>query len=135
MVKFAGKYKQTKEENYEEFLKALGVGALLRKAAKASTPTLTISEDGPNKWTITSATIIKCVEAKFEFGKTFDEETMDGRKVTTTFTLDGDTWVQEQKNQKVGGPDCKVLRVFSDQGIEITYQTGDVTAKCYFQRQ
>ncbi len=134
MVQFSGKYKQTKEEHYEDFLKAMGLGIVLRKVATATSPTVTISEEGPNKWKIVSAVVKIAEEEKFEFGKTFDEETIDGRKVTTTWTLEGDKWVQVQKNKKAGGPDCKVTRVFSNQGIEVTYETTGVTAKCYFQR-
>ena len=44
MVQFAGTYKRTKEEKYEEFLSKLGVGFMVRKAATVSAPTMTISE-------------------------------------------------------------------------------------------
>ena len=46
-----GQYKCTAVENYEEFLKALNVGFMLRKAALASSPVMTITEEG-GKWTM-----------------------------------------------------------------------------------
>ena len=39
-----GSYTQTGNEKYEEFLKKLNVGFILRKAAMASTPVMTIAE-------------------------------------------------------------------------------------------
>jgi len=37
-----GKFERTNAENYDEFLKALDVNFLLRKAATASTPTMEV---------------------------------------------------------------------------------------------
>ena len=64
MVQFTGNYTQTYNENYDEFLKALNVGFLLRKAAQASTPVMSISEEAGN-WTMTTKTIVKAMELKF----------------------------------------------------------------------
>lgn len=41
---FVGKYERTKAENYDEFLSALGVNFLLRKAATVSTPIMEVSQ-------------------------------------------------------------------------------------------
>ena len=49
MVQFAGKYKRTKEEKYDDFLAKLGLNYLTRKAATASTPTMEITETSPGK--------------------------------------------------------------------------------------
>ena len=59
-----GNYKQTSQQNYEEFLKALNVGFILRKAAKASTPEMIFTEEGGN-WTRVIKTILKTMEVKF----------------------------------------------------------------------
>ena len=42
-MSFVGKYERISAERYEEFLEALGVNAILRKAASASTPIMTVS--------------------------------------------------------------------------------------------
>ena len=39
---FVGKYQRTSAEKYEEFLAALGVNYLLRKAATVSTPVMEV---------------------------------------------------------------------------------------------
>ena len=64
MVQFTGNYTQTYNENYDEFLKTLNVGFLLRKAAQASNPVMSISEEAGN-WTMTTKTIVKAMELKF----------------------------------------------------------------------
>ncbi len=135
MVQFAGKYKQTKEDKYEDFLKGLGLNLFMRKAAKSSTPTMEIHETSPGKWKAITATKMKAVEVNFESGKPFDEDTADGRKCTTTITIDGNKWITDQLNKKEGGPNVHVVREFSDEGIDVTFRTGNVVAKCFFQRQ
>ena len=52
-------------ENYEEFLKAMDVGYLLRKAATVSTPTLEVTESG-GIWSIKTSTTLKSMELKFK---------------------------------------------------------------------
>ena len=64
MAPITGTYTQVSSEKYEEFLKALGVGFILRKAALASTPVMTISEEGGN-WTMVTKTTVKSIELKF----------------------------------------------------------------------
>ena len=80
MEAFKGKFKRTSAVNYEEFLKALGVSWLLRKAATVSTPVTEISED-KGEWTIRTSTTLKTIELKFKLGEEFDEVTADGRDV------------------------------------------------------
>merc|ERR1712223_160056 len=65
-----GKFERTNAENYDEFLKALDVNFLLRKAATASTPTMEVTEaDG--QWTIKTSTIMKSMELSFKVGNNF----------------------------------------------------------------
>ena len=56
---------QVASENYEEFLKALNVGFMLRKAAVASTPVMTITEEG-GKYTMVTKTKLKSIELTFK---------------------------------------------------------------------
>ena len=65
MDAFKGEYTRTDAKNYEEFLKEMNVGFLLRKAATVSTPVMKISEEG-GTWTITTSTTLKTMELKFK---------------------------------------------------------------------
>merc|ERR1712168_1129003 len=99
MESFKGTYQRTSAENYEEFLKALGVNILLRKAATVSTPVMEVSEEG-GVWTIKTSTTLKSMELKFKIGEEFEETTPDGREVTAMVVQDGNKLICEQKSTK-----------------------------------
>merc|ERR1712071_260162 len=101
MVQVTGKYTNVSMENYEEFLKALNVGFILRKAAMASTPVMTIAEEGGN-WTMITKTTVKSIELRFKLGEAFDETTTDGRNCKTTVTLEGSKMTTSQSHQGRG---------------------------------
>merc|ERR1712215_91090 len=87
MVQMTGTYTQVSSENYEEFMKALNVGYLLRKAALASTPVMTITEDN-GVWNIVTKTSMKSMELTFKLGEEFvtavREFTDDGLTYSTS---------------------------------------------------
>ena len=70
MEAFKGKYERTSAEGYEEFLKALDVSYLLRKAATVSTPIVEITEN-KGVWSIKSSTTLKSMELKFKVNIVF----------------------------------------------------------------
>merc|ERR1711973_1024300 len=113
MDSFKGKFERTSAEKYEEFLKALDVNFLLRKAATVSTPVMEVSEEG-GVWTIKTSTTLKSMELKFKVGEEFDETTADGREVTAKVTLEDNKFVCEQKAKKEGQKSTKSVREFKD---------------------
>merc|ERR1712018_815263 len=131
MVQITGSYTRVSEEKYEDLLKALNVGFMLRKAAMASTPTMTITNDGGN-WTMCTKTTMKSVELKFKLGEEFEEETTDGRKCKTTVTMEGDKLITKQKALKAGEKDATAVREFTDDGLTLTITVDDVVSKQVF---
>merc|ERR1712215_440861 len=119
MVQFTGKFTRVSSENYDEFLKALTVGSLLRKAATASTPVMEITESDGN-WTMKTSTSLKAIELKFKLGVPFEEETTDGRKCETTVTMEGNKLITMQKALKNGQKDVKAVREFFDDKLVMT---------------
>jgi fatty acid-binding protein 3 len=100
MVNFIGSYKLIKSENFEEYMKAVGVGAVMRKLGATATPTATISQVG-EEWRIKTETTFKTTDIKFKLNVEFDEETADGRKCKSNITLqDGNKLVHVQKVRK-----------------------------------
>jgi len=140
MVQVTGSYTQTSNEGYEDFLKKLNVGFILRKAAMASTPVMTIAEDG-GKWTMITKTTVKSIELRFRqggqlsdlfgrpytmLGEEFEETTTDGRKCKTTVTLEGNKMTTSQRATKSGEKDVTVVRNFDDGGITVSLTCEDV---------
>merc|ERR1712083_1286014 len=132
MVQMTGTYTRVSEGGYENFLKELNVGFMLRKAAMASTPVMTITESGGN-WTMVTKTTMKSVELKFRLGEEFDETTTDGRKCATTVTMEGDSLITRQKG-KDGSKDVTAERQFTDDGLTITMSCGNVSSKQVYKR-
>merc|ERR1739842_176914 len=110
MAPITGTYTQTSCEKYEDFLKALGVGFILRKAALASTPVMTISEEGGN-WTMVTKTTGKSI-----------------------VTLEGNTMTTTQNATKAGEKNVVVVRDFNDEGLTYKATCDGVTSTQKFKR-
>merc|ERR1711997_773038 len=134
MVKITGKYKRTSETKYEDFLNKLSVSWPKRKAALYSTPTMVITENNGH-WKMVTATTLASVVLEFELGKEFEETTADDRNCKTTVTKEGDNkLITSQKAQKSGQKDVKVIRTFTDAGINVQMICGDVVSDQFYAR-
>ena len=147
----SGTFTQTSAEGYENVLKALNVGFMLRQAALASTPIMTISEAG-GRWSIITKTSMKSLETNFRLGEEFEEVTTDGRKCKTTVIMEGNKIITNQKAINPGGKDVLVVslaykydvfcvgnmffqvREFDDEGIDYTITVGSVESRQRFTR-
>lgn len=99
-MEFLGKkYKLYNSENFDEFMKALGVGLMTRKMGSTVSPVVELTEDN-GLYTLKTTSTFKNSEIKFKLGEEFDEETVDGRKVKSVCTLEGNKLIQMQKGEK-----------------------------------
>merc|ERR1712055_322634 len=99
MAKLAGKWKLESTDNFDNFMKAVGVGMVMRKMGGAAKPSQEISING-DTWTIKTISTFKNTEITFQLGVEFDETTADGRKMKTTCTVEGDNkLIQDQKGE------------------------------------
>lgn len=93
------KYKLSSSENFDDFMKALGVSMMTRKMGATVNPVVELTEsDGV--YTLKTTSPFKNSEIKFKLGEEFDEETPDGRKVKSVCTLEGNKLIQVQKGDK-----------------------------------
>ncbi|KAL7730041.1 hypothetical protein ACLKA6_009328 [Drosophila palustris] len=115
------KYKLDKSENFDEYMKELGVGMVLRKMGNTVSPTVEVTKDG-DTYTMTTTSTFKTSAISFKLGEEFDEETLDGRKVKSVITLDGNKLVQEQKGDKPS----TIVREFTDSELITTLTIGSV---------
>nr|WPK49592.1 FABP1 [Echiniscoides sigismundi] len=123
---FTGKYKLESSENFEEYMKSIGVGLVMRKLGNTAKPELTIWKDG-DLWTMKSSTTFKAYEQKFEMNKESPYETPGGKNVISTFTQDGNKWIEVQRND-ADNFETKLVREFDADGITMTLEHNDV--KC-----
>ncbi|CAL4121906.1 unnamed protein product [Meganyctiphanes norvegica] len=135
MAKIEGTYKLDLSENFDEFMKALGVGMVMRKMANSATPVVTVSKE-EETYTIKQATTFKTTEIKFKLGEEFEETTADGRVVKSTITLDGSKLLHKQvgdasKKEK----DSTMDREFTDTHMNMLCKVDDITCKRNYKRQ
>ncbi|XP_001608047.1 sodium/calcium exchanger regulatory protein 1 isoform X2 [Nasonia vitripennis] len=100
MSAFLGnKYKLESSENFDEYMKGIGVGMMTRKMAASVNPVIEVTENS-GEYTMKTQSRFKNSEIKFKLGEEFDEETPDGRKVKSVITLDGNKMTHVQKGEK-----------------------------------
>lgn len=78
--KFVGKWNLLESENFDAYLKHIGIGIIQRKLATSIKPSLLIDVN-ESHWKMTSVSTFKTHSIEFDLGVEFTEETIDGRKM------------------------------------------------------
>lgn len=117
------KYKLRCSDNYDEYLKDLGTGLMVRKVLSNSYPTIELKRDD-EIYTLTTTTTIKTINSSFKLGETMDEVALDGRRVQSTYSMEGDTLSVEQR----GDYFSTVVYTFSDYQLDCVLSSPNV--KC-----
>ncbi|XP_042907907.1 fatty acid-binding protein isoform X2 [Parasteatoda tepidariorum] len=99
MAELCGKFKLVSSENFDEFMKAMGVGLVMRKAGVMSKPVVEIKQDG-DQFILKTTTTFKTTELKFKLNEEFEETRMDGSVCKTTVVLEDGKLVQKQCGDK-----------------------------------
>uniref|UniRef100_A0A8C5TKH0 Peripheral myelin protein 2 n=1 Tax=Malurus cyaneus samueli TaxID=2593467 RepID=A0A8C5TKH0_9PASS len=94
--RFVGTWKLISSENFDDYMKELGVGLATRKLGGLARPDVIISMKG-DIVTIRTESTFKNSTISFKLGQQFDETTADDRKVKSVVTLEKGSLVQVQK--------------------------------------
>merc|ERR1712106_151046 len=131
MSECTGKYQLSTSENFEDFMKALGVGLVTRKLGNKSSPVLTVTEDN-GEYSMTQASLVKTSEIKFKVGEEFEEVTADGRKVLSKMTLTSPNVMVHEMKGTNGGKDSTCIREFLKDKLTAVCTVDDiVTTRVY----
>ena len=117
-----GTWKLETSENFDDLLKELGVGFMLRKVATSAKPNVEISQNG-DEWTLKTVSAVKTTEIKFKIGVEFEEVKADGSKGKSTFTIDGNKLYQVSDNN---GKPYNTTREIVDGKLKVTVKAGAV---------
>ncbi|TWW53837.1 Fatty acid-binding protein, brain [Takifugu flavidus] len=93
---FCATWKLVESENFDDYMKALGVGFATRQVGNVTKPTVIISLEG-DKVVVRTQSTFKNTEISFKLGEEFDETTADDRNCKSTVSLEGDKLVHVQK--------------------------------------
>ncbi|KAG7476153.1 fatty acid-binding protein, adipocyte-like [Solea senegalensis] len=116
---FVGTWTLSASENFDDYMKAIGVSFTTRQMGNMAKPNLVISVDSAGVVSMKSESTFKTTEIKFKINEEFDETTADGRQTKTTITFEnGNKLVQKQTW------DGKMTT------LEREVQDGKLTAKC-----
>lgn len=119
------KYKLESSENFEEYMKALGVGLIMRKMGNSISPTVELKKEG-DEYTFNTTSTFKNTTIKFKVGEEFDEETVDGRKVKSVCTFESDDkLIHEQKGDKPS----TIVREFTEDTMNAIMTVGEIVCK------
>lgn len=119
------KYRLTKSEKYNDFLKRIGVNYLTRKLINNITPVVKITKDG-NEYSLHMNSKFKNSVIKFQEGIEFMYQTPDGRTVKSVFDIDDNTITEVQHD----GTDLEttIVRTFTPDELKMVMKYDDITA-------
>ncbi|TFK10945.1 receptor-type tyrosine-protein phosphatase delta [Platysternon megacephalum] len=120
---FVGTWKLISSENFEDYMRELGVGFATRKMAGVAKPNVIISTNG-DVITIRTESTFKNTESSFKLGEEFEETTADDRKVKSIITLDNGSLIQVQKWD---GKETTLIRKLVDGKLVVECTMNNVT--------
>ncbi|XP_032643051.1 fatty acid-binding protein, adipocyte-like [Chelonoidis abingdonii] len=120
---FVGTWKLISSENFEDYMRELGVGFATRKMAGVAKPNVIISTNG-DVITIRTESTFKNTEISFKLGEEFEETTADDRKVKSIITLDNGSLIQVQKWD---GKETTLIRKLVDGKLVVECTMNNVT--------
>uniref|UniRef100_A0A1A7WGB3 Cellular retinoic acid-binding protein 1 n=1 Tax=Iconisemion striatum TaxID=60296 RepID=A0A1A7WGB3_9TELE len=115
---FVGTWTLVSSDNFDEYMKAVGMSFATRQMGNLAKPKLVISRGADEVITMKAESTLKTAEVKFKLNEEVDETTADGRKAKSIFTLEDGKLMQKQSW------DGKVTT------LEREVQDGKLTAKC-----
>ncbi|NWZ68234.1 MYP2 protein, partial [Acrocephalus arundinaceus] len=127
--RFVGTWKLISSENFDGYMKELGVGLATRKLGGLARPDVIISMKG-DIVTIRTESTFKNTIISFKLGQQFDE-TADGRKVKSVVTLEKGSLVQVQK---WNGKETMIKRRLVDGKMVVEYTMKGVVCTRVYER-
>lgn len=117
-------------QNFDEYMKGLGVGFATRQIANVTKPTTVFCLEEDTIVLQTQSTF-KNTEIKFHLNEEFDEITADDRKVKSLITLEDGVL---KHVQKWNGKETTLLREVNGNKLILTLTLGDVVSTRHYEK-
>ncbi|CAL8247147.1 unnamed protein product [Lota lota] len=128
---FVGTWKMTLSENFDEYMKAIGVGLATRQMGNVIKPKFIISV-GEGVISMKTQSTFKSTEIKFKLDEEFEEKTADDRLTKTIVSFNNGKLVQKQTWD---GKSTTLERVLESGKLITTCIAGDVVAVRTYERE
>ncbi|KAM6456629.1 myelin P2 protein-like isoform 1-T4 [Liasis olivaceus] len=130
MEQFLGTWKLILSENFDDYMKELGISFGQRQLGNLATPKMIITMD-KDVTTIRTETIFRVNEISFRLDQEFEERTIDNRHAKSIVTKDNDTLIHVQK---WNGNYTTIKRKIVDGNMVLEYILNDVTCTRVYKR-
>jgi len=133
----SGTFHLHSSDNFDAYLSELGVSFILRQLASLAFPIITVEScppapQSPCLWKIKTDAGLRSHSISFSLGEEVDDVTMDGRKVTSLFSLGGEDLLLEKQKSREGGPTTILTRRFFENRMEVGMLVNNVNASSVF---
>ncbi|NXL25691.1 FABPI protein, partial [Setophaga kirtlandii] len=129
---FDGTWKVDRNENYEKFMEAMGIGMMKRKLGAHDNLKITIQQNG-DKFNVKEASNFRTIDIEFTLGVSFDYSLADGTELNGAWTLEGNKLVATF-TRKDNGKVLKATREIVGDELVQTYLYEGVESKRFFKR-
>ncbi|NXQ28929.1 FABPI protein, partial [Alaudala cheleensis] len=129
---FDGTWKIDRNENYEKFMEAMGIGMMKRKLGAHDNLKITIQQSG-DKFNVKEASNFRNIEIEFTLGVNFEYSLADGTELSGAWTQEGNKLVGTF-TRKDNGKVLKATREIVGDELVQTYVYEGVESKRYFKR-
>lgn len=116
------KYSLAESNNFDEYMKELGVGYFAREIGNAALPSIELKKDGDEYTLITNTGYHRDLR-KFKSGEPFIDTDLGGCEVQSVITVDGNKLTREVR----GHPPQLVVNRFGEKEMEATMKVHNVT--------
>ncbi|KAJ6216722.1 hypothetical protein RDWZM_007879 [Blomia tropicalis] len=123
-VDFVGIFRLESSENFDQFLKVLGVGYFKRWMATNAKPDYIITKDKNDYYTLRTLTSISDSSITFKNSTEFTENRLDGKKVRAKIIILGNRWIHTQN----GVPFVTVIRDFTSNSVLVTSEAAGIVS-------
>ncbi|WKX92151.1 hypothetical protein Q1695_010294 [Nippostrongylus brasiliensis] len=127
-MSFEGVWVSDKSENFDEYMKEVGVGLIARKAAAHIKVQLEIKKEG-DMWVCLQTSTFKNTKLEFKLGEEFEETTPDGRKFKSLIKLLDGKLVHTQTPINAEDKPSTITRWIENGRLMVTLESGGVVCR------